>query len=66
MWGLWLVDRNAAAQQHLQVHVGQPAANPKVIQKLSSFDEKSTVNVQLFSSGGQANFAVCVSIAKCS
>ena len=56
MWGLWLVVSNTEAQQHQQQPVGWPAANPKVVQKLSSFNEKSTVNIQLSSSSQQANF----------
>ena len=56
MWGLWLVVGNTEVQQHQQQLVGWPTADPKVVWKSSSFDEKSTVNIWLFSSGRQANF----------
>ena len=39
-----------------QQHVGWPAANLKAIQKSSPFDKTTVVNIQLFSSGQQANF----------
>ena len=56
MWGLWLVVSNTEAQQHQQQHVSWQAANPKVIWKSSSFNEKSTVNMHLSSSSQQADF----------
>ena len=56
MWGLWLVVSNTEVQKHQQQHVSWPVADPKVIQKLSSFDDKSTVNIWLSSSGQQADF----------
>ena len=48
-----------ALQKHINIrqqHVGQPMTDPKVVQKLSSFDEKTAVNVQLSSSSQQADF----------
>ena len=56
MWGLWLVDRNAAAR-HPQEHVSQPMADTKVVWKQSSFGEKNTINIQHYSSSQQANFS---------
>ena len=53
-YGWWL-----ALQMHINIsqqHVGQLMADPKVIQTLSSFDEKRAVNVRHFSSGQQADF----------
>ena len=47
--GWWLVLQKCINIR--QQHVGWPMANPKNVQKLSSFDEKRAVNVQLFSSG---------------
>ena len=56
IWGLWLVVSNTEAKQHQQQHVGQPAANPKVIKKQPSFAEKSSLNVWHCSSSWQADF----------
>ena len=53
-YGWWLV-----LQKHINIrqqHVGWPTANPKIIQKSSSFDEKRAVNIQPFSSSQQADF----------
>ena len=48
-YGWWLVFQKCINIK--QQHVGWLAADPKVIQKSSSFDEKTAVNIQLFSSG---------------
>ena len=52
----WLVPSQKHINIKQQQHVGQPAADLKAIQKSSPFDETTAVNIQLFSSGQQANF----------
>ena len=54
-YGWWLVSQKCINIKQQQ-HVGQPAANPKAIQKSSPFGKTTAVNVQLFSNGQQANF----------
>ena len=48
MWGLWLVVSNTEAQQHQQQPLGWPVADPKVVQKSLSFNEKNTEKCMTF------------------
>ena len=46
MWGLWLVV--SITEVHQYQAAACQTASPKVIQKLSSFDEKRAVNIRPF------------------